>query len=47
MVAVAASGLQGPCRQICGSDQGSGKQTNKKNQTTVTQTLIVKIIRLP
>ena len=29
MVAVAASGLQGPCRQICGSDQGSGIQTKK------------------
>ena len=29
MVAVAASGLQGPCRQICGCDQGSGIQTKK------------------
>ena len=31
MVAVAASGLQGPCRQICGCDQGSGIQKPKKN----------------
>ena len=36
MVAVAAGGLQGPCRQICGSDPGVWN-TYKKNAHSVLQ----------
>ena len=46
MVAVAASGLQGPCRQICGCDQGSGIQ-NQKNiilETVLPNTQFAKLL---